>query len=368
MNFRLDAKHIGLTYPQCDLTRQLVLDAIRSAVGDNYCGAIIALERHADGNPHIHAYLRLHKPRRFTVPTVFDIDGFHPNIQGLRSPKHWVLYVQKEDTDCLVDGDVGSFLDGTGPKQRVTDAITARLDAGATPNEIYAEFPGFYLMNKRKIDELSQWIVSKRLNTGKRDWSDALAYLIDARQHPMAPDTQLEVAEWLIDNVQAERKLRQKQLWLTGPPGSGKTTLVMELEKFLKVYWVPMDCNGFFDGFTDDYDLICFDEMKSQFKLTLLNQMICGGPVRLNLKGSTVLKTKNVPVVFLSNYGPAAAYKTMSPQFEAFLDRLTVVNCTSLHQVTALLASVATAEATSASIADSSSTKSTETAAPATTN
>jgi hypothetical protein len=333
MTFRIDAKHIGLTYPQCDLTRERVLESLRSLVGNKYRGAIIAQEKHADGGFHIHAYLCLSRPRNFRDASLFDIDGFHPNIQGLRSPKHWVLYVQKEDTAPLVDGNVETLLGSAPPKQRVSDAIAARLDAGATRDEIYAEFPGFYLMNKRKVDEMCEWIVAKRLNTGKKDWSECLARLIDARQQPMEPETQIELAEWLIDNVKTERKLRQKQLWLTGPPGCGKTTLVMNLEKYLRVYWVPMDCGGFFDGFSDDYDLIVFDEMKSQFKLTLLNQMICGGPIRLNLKGASTLKTRNIPCIFLSNYGPCLAYKTQSPQLEAFLDRITVIHSTSLHQL-----------------------------------
>lgn len=338
--FRIDAKHIGLTYPQCDLTRERVLDSLRSTVGDKYVCSIIAIEQHADGTPHIHAYLGVSSKRCIRDPRLFDIDGFHANIQGLRVPKNWCRYIQKEDKSCLMDGAVSELLSGPPPKERISDAIAARLDAGATRDEIYAEYPGFYLMNKRKVDDMCDWIVSKRLNTGKKDWSECLARLIDSRLSPMTPESQLDLAGWLIENIKVPRKLRQPQLWLHGPPGCGKTTLVMELEKYLRVYWVPMDCNGFFDGFSDDYDLIVFDEMKSQFKLTLLNQLICGGPMRLNQKGTSVQKTKNPPVMFLSNYGPAAAYKTLSPQFDAFMDRIIPVHCTSLHQLNQIVQSV----------------------------
>lgn len=345
--FRLDAKHIGLTYPKCDLTRQRVLDALRSIGGDNYRCAIVCIEQHKDGTNHIHAYLCLSKCRHFRDPRVFDIDGFHANIQGLRSPKRWVDYIQKEDKSFLVDGDTGSLLTGVRPKERITDAIAARLDAGATREEIYADFPGFYLMNKRKVDELCEWVVNKRLNSGKKDWTECLARLIHARQEPLEPETQLAVAEWLIDNIHTERKLRTKQLWLTGPPGSGKTSLVMELEKYLRVFWAPMDGDGFLDGFSNDYDLIVFDEMKSQYKLTWLNQFIVGSPMPVNVKGAKITKVKNTPVIFLSNYGPCQAYKKMTPQLEAFLDRLTIVLSTSLFQLNTFM-STPLASATSA--------------------
>lgn len=336
--FRLDAKHVGLTYPKCDLTRERLLDALRILGGDQYCGSVIAIEQHKDGTPHLHAYLRLSKCRHFRDASVFDVDGFHPNIQGLRSPKHWIAYVQKEDASALVDGDLAGFLSSVRPKERITDTIATRLDAGATREEIYADYPGFYLMNKRKIDDLCEWVVNKRLNTGKKDWTECLARLIDARQAPLEPETQLAVAEWLIDNVKPSepRKLRSKSLWLTGSPGCGKTSLVMELEKYLRVFWVPMDGDGFLDGFNNDYDLIVFDEMKSQYKLTWLNQFIVGSPMAVNVKGSKITKIKNIPVIFLSNYGPCQAYKTMSPQLEAFLDRLLVVLCTSIHQLNAI--------------------------------
>lgn len=336
--FRLDAKHIGLTYPKCDLARERVLESLRSVCGDKYAGAIIAREHHKDGTLHIHAYLRLSRCRQFRDPRVFDIDGHHANIQGLRSPKAWARYVQKEDPDALVDGDLAGFLGGPEPKQRVSDAIAARLDSGATTAEIYAEFPGFYLMNKRKIDEMSQWIVTKRLNTGKKDWSECLARLIDARQSPMSPETQLDVAEWLIDNIKVPRKLRTPQLYLLGPPGCGKTSLIMELEKYLKVFWMPMDGDGFVDGFNDDYDLIVFDEFKSQYKLTWMNQFIVGSPMPINVKGAKITKVKNTPVIFLSNFGVCLSYKE-SPAREAFLDRLRLVHCTSLHQLNLVITS-----------------------------
>ena len=110
----------------------------------------------------------------------------------------------------------------------------------------------------------------------------------------------------------------------------------MELEKYLKVFWVPMDGDGFIDGFQDEYDLIVFDEFKSQFKLTWLNQFIVGSPMSVNVKGAKTTKVKNTPVIFLSNFGICQSYKE-SPAREAFMDRLKIVHFTSLHQLNSLM-------------------------------
>lgn len=328
MTFRLDAQNIALTYPQCNLTRDRVLGFLQLLGGDNYQGAIVAQERHADGNTHIHAYLRLRSKRCFRDPHTFDIDGFHANIQGVRNARNWCNYCRKEDQHALVDGDIEEFLRDPKSKQRVTDLVASRIESGATAEQLYAEFPGFYLMNKRKIEDMMDWMVRKRQRLDKLDWEQVLATLSDLQ---FESDSLTEVRDWLVENIRKPRKLRQKQLWLQGPPASGKTSLVQALEKYLSVFWVPMDGDGFVDGYSDEYDLIVFDEMKSQFKLTWLNQFIVGSTMSVNVKGAKITKVKNLPVMFLTNYGILSAYSKNTPALEAFMDRLQLIHCTSLH-------------------------------------
>lgn len=344
MTFRLDAKNIALTYPKCDLTRERVLGFLQLLGGDKYQGACASIERHADGTPHIHAYLRLSSKRCFRDPRTFDIDGHHANFQPCRNPKHWLNYIRKEDQSALMDGDLADLLGGPKPKERLTDVIARRIESGDSSASIFEDFPGFYLMNKRKIEELQDFMVRKRQKLDKLDWEEACSKLAETQVEAQ------EVSDWLVANIKKPRKLRQPQLWLQGPPGSGKTTLVQELERFLSVFYVPMDGDSFLDGFQDDYDLIVFDEMKSQFKLTWLNQFIVGSTMSVNVKGAKILKTKNTPVMFLSNYGVLSAYKNMTPALEAFMDRLLIVHCTSLHQLNQSLASIVVKTSACASI------------------
>lgn len=332
MSFQLRSKNVALTYPKCPLDKQRVLDALRGKCGDNLNAILVSSEQHADGSPHLHAYLRFDTALSTRDSRYFDIEDYHPNVQSCRSPKKWLAYCRKADESPAVHGDLAESV-----SQRVTDAVASILDNGGTHDDVYQQYPGFYLMNKRKVDELSSWLVDKRLKTGKEDWMNARDRLQLAIQEEMEPDTpEFEIGMWLLQNIKVERALRQKQLWINGAPGCGKTSLIMELDRYLKVFWVPMDGDRFIDGFTDDYDLIVFDEMKSQFKITWLNQFIVGSPMRINVKGSSVMKTKNTPVIFLSNMGPCAAYKNMTPQLEAFLDRLTLITCTRMKLLTIL--------------------------------
>lgn len=59
LKFRLNAKQIFLTYSQCDLEKEDLLEFLKTKLHlERY---IIARERHEDGNFHLHAYCKLSK-------------------------------------------------------------------------------------------------------------------------------------------------------------------------------------------------------------------------------------------------------------------------------------------------------------------
>lgn len=57
---------------------------------------VIAREKHEDGNYHLHAFIKLDKKVNIGDPTIFDVEGFHPNIQGARSNADVIKYVTKD--------------------------------------------------------------------------------------------------------------------------------------------------------------------------------------------------------------------------------------------------------------------------------
>lgn len=313
--FQLRCKNVALTYPQCDLDKQYVYEQLLRRGGDNLAGLLVAVERHADGNPHFHAFLRFNDALSTRDPRYFDIDGHHPNAQSCRSPRAWIRYCLKEDPEPLSRG-VELGPQSTG--ERLSDVIARRLDSGDSLAQICQVNPGFLLLNMRKALDFQSFATRQRIRREKSDYN-----LVSPVRPGNAGSGPL--AEWLNGNIRTERPLRSKQLWLHSPPGAGKTTLIMELEKYISVYWVPMDMD-FLEGFDDDYDLIVFDEMKNQKKLTWLNHFIVGSPMVVNIKGASVQKKRNVPVIFCSNQHPEVAYPKDTPQRDAFLDRLEIIH------------------------------------------
>jgi len=91
--FRFQAQTIFLTYAQCTLTKEELLEKLNLLFEiKDYC---IALELHSDGHPHLHAFLKLERKIHKRTPDFADIDGYHPNITAPRSIKAVITYIKK---------------------------------------------------------------------------------------------------------------------------------------------------------------------------------------------------------------------------------------------------------------------------------
>lgn len=116
--YRFKASQAFLTYAQCPLEREYVLDSITDKLAeldrttmvtiDAHC---VAQELHEDGNFHIHAYFKFSSKLSFENPDFFDIKvgevHYHPNITAPRSSVAVIKYVQKDknfiSSDNIVD-------------------------------------------------------------------------------------------------------------------------------------------------------------------------------------------------------------------------------------------------------------------------
>lgn len=98
-DFRFEGKFIFLTYPRCELRPDYVKAQLEKNFDiKHFC---IASEEHEEADEdgvilHIHAVLEFDRIVRTRIASAFDIDGFHPNIQGLRSRKAALDYVRKD--------------------------------------------------------------------------------------------------------------------------------------------------------------------------------------------------------------------------------------------------------------------------------
>ena len=141
-----------------------------------------------------------------------------------------------------------------------------------------------------------------------------------------------EIASWLTTNLRQKRKHRQKQLWIQGPPGIGKTKMMKKLRKLysLTIYNWPKD-ERWWDLYGDgQYDIIMLDEFRSQKMITDLNPILSGDPISLSRRGmAPVEKRDKLPVIIMSNYTPEECFPNANEhgKLEPLLDRIIVVKC-----------------------------------------
>lgn len=92
--FKVVGRHFFLTYPQCPVPKEDLLAHLQSIVAvQDYA---IGQEKHADGNLHLHAYIKLSKRTSFSKQDKFDYLTHHPNIQVVRNVAAVRQYVQKD--------------------------------------------------------------------------------------------------------------------------------------------------------------------------------------------------------------------------------------------------------------------------------
>ena len=266
---------------------------------------VIAEELHQDGTPHLHVGLEMKERLVSRRTDLFDFIGEkHGNYQTMKNMKKCLEYITKDGKylECGID------VSAVKKKQNgVTQSVALSVVSGKSMEEICQENPGFFMMNKRKIEEFATWNQIRNLKKAKKEWIEfSGADIADL-------DTQSErqIAIWLNENIKKPRQFKQKNLYISGPPNMGKSSLIKTLEKFLSVYWIPRD-EEFYDGFENDcYDLAVLDEAKATKTMQWLNQWLDGQSFYLRQKGKQYLKTQNIPTIILSNYKLEDNYKKL---------------------------------------------------------
>jgi hypothetical protein len=102
--FRICSKSLYLTYPNCDLDNQVVLkyfkEILSSRIIKDY---LIIREFHKDGSPHIHVYIKLHKPfntyKQNSLDIIINDNIFHGNYQSAKNPNNIIQYLLKNITN-----------------------------------------------------------------------------------------------------------------------------------------------------------------------------------------------------------------------------------------------------------------------------
>lgn len=77
--FRISAKLLFVTYPQCPASKEDIRDYILEVI-PHVEWMILAKEMHADGNPHLHVLIKGKKKIDSKNSRFLDFGIYHPNI------------------------------------------------------------------------------------------------------------------------------------------------------------------------------------------------------------------------------------------------------------------------------------------------
>ncbi len=313
--FRLCAKKLALTFPQCSVDPQVVVDRVKDRFGeDGIKWVIVSRENHADGHQHLHVGLWLKSTFDSRSHTCFDfLTVQHGNYKVMDNVEGWIAYIIK-DGDFVAWGiDPIVYLQARKRKKSVSFLTVAQLiQGGQTVRQVDKLHPGFALQHLSKMRAYEAFTAQGVAQEELRVWKE-LPVVYPTPQ-------QSRVAIWLNGNIKKTRAFGSRQLMICGPTGRGKTSLVLALMKYLKVYFVPMG-ETFYDNYSDkDFDLIVFDEYRSQKTIQWMNAFVQGAPIAFRRKGGQGLKLKNLPCILLSNYLPTEMYSKVAAEKPGILD------------------------------------------------
>ncbi len=307
---QIQGKKFFLTFPQCTQSKELTLTRILFKY-PKLKWVIVAHEKGKEGkNPHLHVVFWLDQIVIYTDPRMWDfVAQKHGNYQVAKNIVRVVKYVTKEN-DYVTHGiDVPTWLKSHVTKNGASFELVAKLmQEGVTLEALDELHPGMVARNLQKLEKYSQFLQSKARKAAAAElevWKslDIGAMDLDFR----------EVGLWLNKNLNGSlRPMKMKQLWLWGSTNLGKTTLVTRLMKTHRIYWVPMEVNHLDDYSDEDYDLIVLDEFKAQKSITWMNEFVQGTPKLVYRRYRSYLKTKNLPVIVLSNYSVEGAYSKVN--------------------------------------------------------
>lgn len=295
--FRLTGKSFFLTFPQCSRTKEIARDHIEHRFQKELKGYIVCEEQHKDGTPHLHVYLQFHEKKNFKAHDCFDfIGGQHGSYEVAKSIRGSVTYCTKGGVYLAKGVDVDAI---KKKKASRSSEYASMLMDGKTLADINKEDPGYVMLNKRKLEEYETWVTCQNSKKSKVDWvPPPLDGLTDANA---------QIAKWICSNIRQPRTFKAPQLFITGKTNLGKTSLVEWLGLSLSVYHIPQT-EDFYDLYSDDHDLVVFDEFKGQKTIQWMNLFLQGAHMSIRKKGSQYLKTKNLPVIILSNYSLGDCY------------------------------------------------------------
>jgi hypothetical protein len=243
-NFRIRSKKFFMTYPrlpEIDNLGDLALESLKNSFGiidDSTWGYLLSVEKHKDGTPHLHIYLKFN-----TVQGVYSRDKLSLNIkvndsikkfegkyEAVKNHHHVIQYVMKasENFDNIKTNMILPIFDGiyySDPAEHVY-AVLRSLGLEAA-NEVFMKQYGDLVVNKgsmilKNLEVAAEYFV--RMENKKKVLIRSLG------EFKNVPD---EIIDWVNRDPN-----KRYTLILYGPPGTGKTELAKSIMSELGLNYV----------------------------------------------------------------------------------------------------------------------------------
>lgn len=343
-NFRVQAKKLFLTYPQCSTSKEQIQENLAEMQLPHLEWSLIAEEKHKSGVPHIHIGLGFsekihysgekgHKLLRSLVKSDLLPMGKPGNFVAMRSFLASMGYLIKEGNYLARGIDPQEVLNGKKKDSEFKLAITEMV-AGKSAAQIMEEYPATYALRRKNIlDFQFDLEMSKKCRPSTRPLLKIS--LKDPLDRSGCVDA---LVTWLNENViegkRSNRLFKQGQLWLWGPSNIGKSTMLNNLMEGLRCYHIPS--KDFYCEWDDKaYDIAVLDEYTGCKTIGWLNQWLEGAKLPLDQKHKpNYIKKFNIPTIICSNLSPVQCYsKVAEVQHQALQNRLQVVFVSDLIQL-----------------------------------
>lgn len=346
--FCFNTMRMFITFPMNASDHRSVYNRIVEHYGNqNIQHLIVGAEPHQDGTPHLHICIVLRKQTRTNSAQMESwLDPLHVKGGDYRR-------IQGGDRDLarvyVYCGKGGNYVqlnphDYEVFRQQATSAAVALTDerrkTKVKNKELVAKWSTIATgLNEEKRDrELALFSLENpafvfqfgnKMQTGRAMLVQAAAYTVTRPPFPglkwvegnelrfaqaahfgtMKAWFDLNLPEGYTRELRRRRPIRDKQLWIKGVPGIGKTTFLARLYETLKVFpWNVRENFTVYQNFV--YDLIILDEYTGGLPLHFLNAMVDGSQTPLTVKnGNSIGKLENLPVIVCSNSSPDEVYR-----------------------------------------------------------
>lgn len=316
-NFRLCAKRLFLTYPQCSLSKDEALSQFQKIFRANLESYCISQEHHSDGNLHLHAFIGCKDRVDWSSPTCLDLQGtdatvYHGSYKsvgaGAKNYQTVLQYLIKEDQSPLTNLAPTDFQAST-PKDK--NVSFAKAIAAGTKEEA----------EKILMEEAPRvWVTN---------YSNVQSFLESKRPKPKLLLKKRPPNSWMIPDLintwtrQIGLDLdRCRLLIVISPPGIGKTSYFRSLDDnhaYISGQWA-------LEPLTYDYKYVIIDDVDwkqmEQFKVS--NRCIFLGKDECYATDKYKKKTKVVcqgrPCVILANDNQMDVLYTMFKLDDSFKD------------------------------------------------